>query len=121
MRSLRLVFHLNVCISHTLMMKGEPRVTKPTIHPQTAIDHVHLNVSDLDRAERFYTQILGFEVTARFGDEVVVGKRVSSSHCDQYVGRQGRETSSAGDNGTVPLRHLAAEPSGIGKSGQARD
>ena len=46
-------------------------MTKPTIHPQTTIGHVHLNVADLDRAERFYTEILGFEVTARFSDEVV--------------------------------------------------
>ncbi|MCZ6678794.1 MAG: VOC family protein [Candidatus Poribacteria bacterium] len=44
---------------------------KPTIHPQATIGHVHLTVADLDRAERFYTGLLGFEVTARFGDEVV--------------------------------------------------
>ncbi|UCD12727.1 MAG: VOC family protein [Nitrospinaceae bacterium] len=30
------------------------------------IDHVALNVSDLDRAETFYTEVLGFEVTHRF-------------------------------------------------------
>ncbi|MBI1929064.1 VOC family protein [Candidatus Poribacteria bacterium] len=46
-------------------------MAKPTIHRQTTIGHVHLTVADLDRAERFYTQILGFEVTARLGDEVV--------------------------------------------------
>jgi catechol 2,3-dioxygenase len=46
-------------------------MSKPTIHPQTTIGHVHLTVADLARAERFYTEVLGFEVTARFGDEVV--------------------------------------------------
>jgi len=30
------------------------------------IDHIALNVSDLDRAEKFYTEVLGFEVTRRF-------------------------------------------------------
>jgi catechol 2,3-dioxygenase len=31
----------------------------------TGIGHVHLNVSDLDAAERFYVGLLGFEVTVR--------------------------------------------------------
>lgn len=31
------------------------------------IGHVHLRVSDLDRAERFYTETLGFDVMARMG------------------------------------------------------
>ena len=30
------------------------------------IHHVALNVKDLDRAEKFYTQVLGFQVTQRF-------------------------------------------------------
>jgi len=30
------------------------------------IHHVALNVKDLDRAERFYTDVLGFQVTHRF-------------------------------------------------------
>ena len=30
------------------------------------IHHIALNVTDLDRAERFYTDILGFSVTHRF-------------------------------------------------------
>jgi len=46
-------------------------MSKPTIHPQTVIGHVHLTVSNLERAKRFYTDILGCEVTSRFGDEVV--------------------------------------------------
>jgi len=32
----------------------------------SGIDHIALNVRDLDRAESFYTGVLGFEVTRRF-------------------------------------------------------
>jgi catechol 2,3-dioxygenase len=39
-----------------------------TIPPQTRIGHVHLKVSDLDRALSFYKGILGFELTQKFGD-----------------------------------------------------
>ncbi len=38
---------------------------KKLIHSQTAIGHVHLKVSDLERAVKFYTEVLGFEVTTR--------------------------------------------------------
>lgn len=41
------------------------------IHPETTIGHVHLTVSDLDRALAFYRDLLGFEVTARYGDHAV--------------------------------------------------
>ena len=36
-------------------------------HPETRIGHVHLKVADLDRAVRFYRDVLGFEVTQRYG------------------------------------------------------
>lgn len=37
--------------------------------PQTRIGHVHLKVADLDRAIRFYSGVLGFEVTQRYGPQ----------------------------------------------------
>ncbi len=40
------------------------------IHPETRIGHVHLKVSDLDRALAFYVGVLGFNVTQRHGDQV---------------------------------------------------
>jgi catechol 2,3-dioxygenase len=40
-----------------------------TIHPETRVGHVHLKVSDLDRAIAFYSGILGFEVTQRYGKQ----------------------------------------------------
>jgi catechol 2,3-dioxygenase len=42
-----------------------------SIHPEVTIGHVHLTVSDLDRALIFYRDILGFEITARYGDSAV--------------------------------------------------
>lgn len=41
------------------------------IHKATTIGHVHLTVSDLDRSLSFYRDILGFEVTAYYGESAV--------------------------------------------------
>lgn len=40
-------------------------------HKDTHIGHVHLHVADLERSLGFYRDILGFEVTARYGDSAV--------------------------------------------------
>ncbi len=34
------------------------------------VHHIGLNVRDLDRAEAFYTQVLGFEVTERYAESI---------------------------------------------------
>lgn len=39
------------------------------VHPDTKIGHVHLKVSDLDRSIAFYSDVLGFEVTQRYGTQ----------------------------------------------------
>jgi len=39
------------------------------VHPQTRIGHIHLKVADLDRAIGFYSGVLGFEVTQRYGTQ----------------------------------------------------
>ena len=36
---------------------------------QTRIGHVHLKVADLDRALAFYCELLGFEITTRYGTQ----------------------------------------------------
>jgi catechol 2,3-dioxygenase len=41
------------------------------IPAQTRIGHVHLKVSDLERALEFYRDLLGFEVTQRYGPSAV--------------------------------------------------
>jgi catechol 2,3-dioxygenase len=39
------------------------------IHPDVRIGHVHRKVADLERALVFYRDVLGFELTQRYGDE----------------------------------------------------
>ena len=41
-----------------------------TIDPAARIGHVHLHVADLDRAVRFYRDVLGFSLTGRLGDDL---------------------------------------------------
>ncbi|MEO8447682.1 MAG: VOC family protein, partial [bacterium] len=33
------------------------------IHPETFLGHIHLNVSDLNEAEKFYNEMLGFKIS----------------------------------------------------------
>lgn len=42
-----------------------------TTPPQTRIGHIHLKVSNLDRALYFYRDLLGFEITTRYGSQAV--------------------------------------------------
>lgn len=39
------------------------------IAPATRVGHVHLKVADLERAIGFYSGVLGFELTARYGPQ----------------------------------------------------
>jgi catechol 2,3-dioxygenase len=41
------------------------------LNPRTKIGHIHLTVSNIDRALSFYRDLLGFQVTARFGKSAV--------------------------------------------------
>lgn len=40
-----------------------------SVPPGTRVGHIHLKVSDLDRAIHFYSEVLGFRVTQRYGDQ----------------------------------------------------
>ena len=48
---------------------GGPVPADRPIHAGVDIGHVHLKVADLDRAIAFYRDVLGFEVTQRFGSQ----------------------------------------------------
>jgi catechol 2,3-dioxygenase len=42
-----------------------------TVPPQTRIGHIHLKVSDLNISLAFYHDLLGFEITQRYGAQAV--------------------------------------------------
>jgi catechol 2,3-dioxygenase len=44
-------------------------ISKPAIHPDVAIGHVHLKVANLERSLAFYGDVLGFQVTQRMGSQ----------------------------------------------------
>ena len=41
------------------------------IDPRVRVGHVHLKVADLERSLRFYRDVLGLQVTQRFGSQAV--------------------------------------------------
>jgi catechol 2,3-dioxygenase len=82
---------------------------KPTfgpIDPGTDIGHVHLKVSDIDRALAFYCGILGFELTTRFGDQAAF---VSAGGYHHHIGLNTWESRGGPPPppGTTGLYHLA--------------
>ncbi len=52
-------------VDHLLREAATDTSRQYEIHPQTDIGHVHLHVSDLDKAEAFYHGVLGLDVTQR--------------------------------------------------------
>jgi catechol 2,3-dioxygenase len=70
------------------------------------VGHVHLKVSDLERAVEFYTEVLGFEVTQRLGDGAAF---LSNGGYHHHVGLNTWE-SRGGDappRGSTGLYHVA--------------
>lgn len=54
-----------------------------TVPPNTRIGHVHLKVSDLDKALAFYHGLLGFEITQHYGTQAVF---VSAGGYHHHIG-----------------------------------
>ncbi|MCF7803939.1 MAG: VOC family protein [Candidatus Marinimicrobia bacterium] len=52
-----------------LMSSTDSRIPLEQIPDDTRMGHMHLNVSDIEETEHFYTDILGFDVMARYGSE----------------------------------------------------
>ncbi|MCU0495569.1 MAG: VOC family protein [Chloroflexaceae bacterium] len=77
-----------------------------SIHPQTTIGHVHLKVADLERAVRFYTEVLGFEVMLRLGSSAAF---LSAGGYHHHIGLNTWESAGGPPPapGTTGLYHFA--------------
>src|SRR4026208_1515344 len=80
-------------------------MAKP-IHPDVRIGHVHLKVADLERAIRFYRDVLGFELTQRYGNEAAF---LSAGGYHHHIGLNTWESEggSSPPGGSTGLFHLA--------------
>jgi catechol 2,3-dioxygenase len=78
------------------------------IHPATRIGHVHLKVADLERALGFYRDVLGFELTQRFGRSAAF---LSAGGYHHHIGLNTWESAGGGPPapGTTGLFHLAIQ------------
>ena len=76
------------------------------IHPDVRVGHVHLKVSDLDRALHFYRDILGFELTQRYGSQAAF---LSAGGYHHHIGLNTWESSGGTPPppGSTGLYHLA--------------
>ena len=76
------------------------------IHPQTRIGHVHLKVADLDRALRFYRDVLGFELTQRYGSQAAF---LSAGGYHHHIGLNTWQSKggNAPPDGSTGLYHVA--------------
>jgi catechol 2,3-dioxygenase len=70
------------------------------------IGHVHLKVADIDRALDFYVGVLGFDVTARMGDQAAF---ISAGGYHHHIGLNTWESrgGSPPPPGTTGLYHVA--------------
>lgn len=76
------------------------------IQSEVRIGHVHLKVSNLDRALNFYCGVLGFELMERHGDEVAF---VSAGGYHHHIGLNTWESAGGAppSPGTTGLYHFA--------------
>src|SRR5207253_1126825 len=77
-----------------------------SIDPRVDIGHVHLKVSDLDRALAFYRDILGFDLMQRYGDQAAF---ISAGGYHHHIGLNTWESKggSPPPRGTTGLYHVA--------------
>src|SRR5438105_13033380 len=76
------------------------------IDPRVDIGHVHLKVSDLERAIEFYRDVLGFELMHRYGDQAAF---LSAGGYHHHIGLNTWESKggSPPPAGTTGLYHVA--------------
>ncbi len=78
----------------------------PAIPTGTRIGHVHLKVADLERALRFYCDVLGFQLMQRMGDQAAF---ISAGGYHHHIGLNTWESKggSPPPPGTTGLFHTA--------------
>src|SRR5512147_2752789 len=84
---------------------GHDTAVRP-IDPGVDIGHVHLKVSDLERALGFYCGVLGFQLTQRYGEDAAF---VSAGGYHHHIGLNTWESlgGSPPPSGTTGLYHVA--------------
>lgn len=93
-------------VQPTALTSPEPSLTPRPIEPGVRLGHVHLKVSNLDRALAFYCGVLGFKLTQRFGDQAAF---VSSGSYHHDIGLNTWESrgGTPPPRGTTGLYHAA--------------
>lgn len=71
------------------------------------LGHVHIKVSDLKRVEKFYTELFGFKVAERVGDEYVF-LTLGEQHHDLAMRNMGEDAPRPDKKG-IGLYHFAFE------------
>src|SRR5947199_4561565 len=76
------------------------------VHPDVRIGHIHLKVADLDRALAFYRDVLGFDLTQRYGDQAAF---LSAGGYHHHIGLNTWESAGGPppQRGSTGLYHLA--------------
>ena len=84
----------------------ETKPNSPSIDSGVRIGHVHLKVTDLDRALKFYCGVLGFELMQRFGSQAAF---ISAGGYHHHIGLNTWESKggSPPPPGTTGLYHVA--------------
>ena len=88
------------------MATHDSSLTNHPINPRVTIGHVHLKVSDLERALTFYCGVLGFELMQRMGTQAAF---ISAGGYHHHIGLNTWESlgGSPPPAGTTGLFHVA--------------
>ena len=86
--------------------KGAEALTTKPIDPGVDIGHVHLKVADLERSLAFYSGVLGFELTIRYGTQAAF---ISAGGYHHHIGLNTWESQggSPPPPGSTGLYHVA--------------
>lgn len=99
---------------------GRYRKPQNTPFEITKLGHVVLNCSDMERSVRFYTQVLGFEISDIYPDDMVPGGMVFMRFNEDHHG-VALVGSMPGASPNIELNHLAFEVATLDEVVRARN